>query len=113
MTRFLIILLAALSIGCFYAASAQAVSDVRAKEIANWWSAKWCPHHTAGVCLRRRASASRYWVGARPLGHNLVIEGWESSFFDPTRDWRKARWYYRRCGYLTSDGKRIVNTRWC
>lgn len=108
-----IIVVVATIAGLGFAQPAHAVSDSQAKIIAQNWSAKWCPHHWGGVCLRRRAVAMRYWVGTRPLGHNLIIEGWESLIIDPTRDWRKARWYYKRCGYLTSDGKFIKNARWC
>jgi hypothetical protein len=112
------VLIALISALAFAAAvntgSAHAVSQSRAQTIADYYGAKWCPHHKWGVCLRRVATVfPRRWPDGRKSGAwDATVQGWESSFFDPFKQWWLARWYYERCVIIFRDGS-LHDGRWC
>jgi hypothetical protein len=71
------VLIALISALAFAAAvntgSAHAVSQSRAQTIADYYGAKWCPHHKWGVCLRRvhcRPTPLAGWPQERRVGRH-------------------------------------------
>jgi hypothetical protein len=98
-------LVAALSFATF-APSAEAVTGAWANSDAINQSAQDCPHHWGGVCLRRRVN---YVWGLGGGRWTVEVDGWETGFWDLSRDWHHARWYYVHQYQVEANGGHTRN----
>lgn len=101
-------LLSAALIALYAAEGAGAVGGATAYAIANGRAVDICPHHFGGVCMRRRVAVQGVGGGR----WYFEAEGWERGWWEPWMTPYNARWYYKLCGYIHSNGP-TFGERWC